>query len=233
MRVESIAASLGGGWTLIQRDPIGVLLPAAGLLLLQVALVLMIRTCWPWLGAGTLIALALGLSALRVLVATPMRASVLAAGARQLARPFPVWRRSPSLALVWLIGGGLEAVLVGSILAIGLVPAWWLVLRGTWWGAALLVMVALPVALLVGIAVRTLFAYAIIEATAGGRSPTDALQLGLQRTFRDLPALLGILTTGELLVALGSLLCGAGALPGLPFADLALLHRWASIEDTP
>ena len=148
-----------------------------------------------------------------------------------LARPFRIWRASPGLAIVWLLAGGLELLLVGGTLATALMPAWWLLSRGTYWGAVLLLVTTAPAALLLGIVARTTFAYAIIEVTAGARGPVQALSVGLRKASRDWPALIAILVSGDLLTALGSLLCGAGALPGLPFADLALLHRWASLEE--
>jgi len=233
MRVEPLTMSLRGGWTLIQRDPIGVLAPTAGLLLLQVGIVFAVQAWWGQLGIWTLVLVFVALSAARVLVATPLRATALAAGARQIARPFAVWRASPGLALIWLLGGGLELLLVGGTLATALMPAWWLLARGTYWGAVLLMILTAPAALVLGVAARTAFAYAVIEVTAGARPPGPALSEGLRKAARDWPALLAILVSGDALTALGSLLCGAGALPGLPFADLALLHRWASLEDEP
>ena len=223
--------SLKGGWTLIQRDPIGVLLPTAGLLLTQAGIVFAVQAWWGQLGVWTLVLAFVAMSATRVLLATPLRAIAIAAGARQLARPFRIWRASPGLAIVWLLAGGLELLLVGGTLATALMPAWWLLSRGTYWGAVLLLVTTAPAALLLGIVARTTFAYAIIEVTAGARGPVQALSVGLRKASRDWPALIAILVSGDLLTALGSLLCGAGALPGLPFADLALLHRWASLEE--
>ena len=47
--------SLKGGWTLIQRDPIGVLLPTAGLLLTQAGIVFAVQAWWGQLGVWTLV----------------------------------------------------------------------------------------------------------------------------------------------------------------------------------
>lgn len=233
MRTEPIVASLRGGWAMILRDPIGVLLPAAGMLLLQAAILVCAQAWWSELGTWTLIATIAGLSAARVLVASPLRASMLAAGARQVGRSFRVLGRSPALAVVWLICGGLELGIVGALLSTAAVPAWWLLARGTYWGAVLLMMTTAPAILLVGVVARTAFAYVAIEATAG-RQPLDrAFGTGLRKAGRDWLPVLSILSVGELAVALGSLICGAGALPGFPLAELALLHRWSSMEERP
>lgn len=231
MRTESIATSLRGGWGLMVRDPVGVLLPAAGLLLLQGAIVLVAQAWWGVLGIWTLVAALAGLATLRAIVAAPLRATFLAAGARQLAHPFPIWRRSPTLAVVWVVAGGVELAVVGGALSTALVPAWWLLSRGTYWGAALLLITTAPAILLLGVAARTAFAYVAIEATAGQLALGPAFSVGMRKAGRDWFPMLCILTTGELAVAVGGLLCGAGALPGLPLAELALLHRWASMEE--
>lgn len=231
MSGESVIASVRGGWTLIQRDPVGVLLPAAGSLLLQGLVLAGVQSGWGALGPWNLVGLFALLAAGRVILASPLRTWVLAAGARELDRPFPPLRQTPSLLMVWLISAGVEGLLVGGLLGGAVLPAWWLLARGTYWGAVLLMATTGPAVLVVGAAARTAFAYAVIEATAGRCGPWRALSQGWRRTGRDWLAVMGILLSGELVFALGGLICGAGALPGLPLADLALLHRWVQAQE--
>jgi hypothetical protein len=233
MSGESTIASLSGGWRLLREDPVGVLLPAAAVLGSQALALAAVQRLWGTLDPAWLILAGVGIGLLRVVVAAPFRALALAAGARQLARPFGAWRRAPSLAVVWAVAAAVEGLVVGVLLASTLAPAWWLLARGTWWGAALLVTGTAPLILILGVLARAAFAFAAVEATAGGRGPLDALGEGFSAVTRDGAAVVAILLSGELLVALGSLLCGAGALPGTPWADLALLHRWAHREETP
>lgn len=229
----SIAASLSGGWRLLREDPVGVLLPAGAVLLLQAGCIAAAQQIWPHVGFWGWIGLCLVLSVGRVVLSAPLRAAALAAGARQLDHGFSSLRRAPSLAVVWLVAALAEGLLVGVLLYATLAPAWWLLARGTYWGAILLAGTTTPVILLIGLLVRALFAYAPVCATAGGLGPVDALLEGLRDLGRDWMGVLIILILGETLVALGSLLCGAGALPGTAFSDLALLHRWAARAEAP
>jgi hypothetical protein len=224
--------SLGGSWRLITGDPVGVLLPAMALLLVQGLALGLVQWLYGSLGLTWLVLAAIGVAAARIAVSAPFRALSLAAGARLIERPFSPLARAPGLAVVWLLAATVEGGIVGTLLAGTLGPAWWLLARGTYWGALLLVGTTVPVIALLGIAARTAFGYAFIEVTAGGLSPARALSEGLRRVSRDWMAVLVIMVTGELFFALGSLLCGAGALPGTPYADLALLHRWAHRDPT-
>lgn len=231
MQSESPVRSLGGSWHLITRDPVGVLLPAMAVLLTQALALWLIQALYGSLGLTWLVLVAVGIAAARIAISAPFRALSLAAGARLLDRPFSPIGRAPGLAVVWLLAAAVEGAIVGVLLAGTLGPAWWLLARGTYWGALFLVGTSVPIIALIGIVARTAFAYASIEVTAGGNGPFKALSEGFRRVSRDWISVLVILVTGEALFAVGSLLCGAGALPGTPYADLALLHRWAHSED--
>jgi len=135
------------------------------------------------------------------------------------------------LAVVWLVAAAAEGAVLIGIMSGAVLPAWWLIARGSYWGAIVLVASAAPALLLLTVAARTAFAYSIIEATAGKKGPYNALKVGLRRAGRDWFNVLCIELIAELVFGIGALLCGAGALPGLPLADLALLHRWTDLDE--
>ncbi|TVQ89626.1 MAG: hypothetical protein EA397_14730 [Deltaproteobacteria bacterium] len=228
MSHESILKSARGGWTFLRDDPVGTLLPGAVVLGLQAAGLAAIQWTWRDLTPLWLILLMVGLVAARTLIGAPFRALYLSSAAKRVERPFSPWRRAPSLAVVWLISALAEGVLVGALLIATLGPAWWLLSRGTYWGAILLATLTTVPVLIFGVGSRVLFAYASIEATAGQRPAFQALEHGMRGALNDAPAVFGILLGGEALTAIGGLLCGAGALPGSIYADLTLLHRWSS-----
>lgn len=232
MSHERVTASLRGGWSLLRDDPVGVLLPAIGVLGSQALALALLQAWWRDLSVMGLTGVALALIVTRTVVAAPFRAAYLASAARQLGRPFSIVARTPGLATVWALSAVVEALLVGSLLTATLGPAWWLFARATWWAAVLLItLTTLPI-LLVGIASRVVFAYATIEVTAGHQSIGRALSRGARSSVDDGPAVLLLLLAGETLMSVGGLLCGAGALPGVAYADLALLHRWTHRQET-
>ncbi|MFK7931613.1 MAG: hypothetical protein AB8H79_25760 [Myxococcota bacterium] len=226
MGAESLFASAAGGWNLIQRDPIGILLPSAASLLLHLGVMTGVQAGWNTLGPWSLVALFCALSAARIVLATPLRGLAIAAGARERGHHFSVVAQTPSLVIVWLVAAAVEGAVIIALMSGAVLPAWWLIARGSYWGAIVLVASAAPALLVLTVIARTAFAYSIIEATVGKRGPYNAIKFGLQRTGRDWFNVLCIELMAELVFGFGALLCGAGALPGLPLADLALLHRW-------
>lgn len=226
-------ASLRGGWCLLRDDPIGVLLPAAAMLGLQAIALAVIQLIWRDMTMTTLLLAVLAILVARAVLASPFRAVYLASAARRLNRPFSVVARSPGLAVVWAIATLVESLIVGLILLGSFVPAWWFLARGTYWGALLLVSFATFPALLAALGCRVLFAYAAVEVTAGRRSVFGALRNAMRSASSDGVAIVGLLVVGEAAMALGGLLCGAGMLPGAAYADLTLMHRWASRPETP
>lgn len=232
MRHESIIATLRGGWSLLREDPVGILLPAIVVIGLQAVGLALLQAWWRDLSVLALIGTIAAALLLRTALAAPFRASYLASAANQLGRGFSVAARTPSLIAVWALSVAVEATVVGALLFATLGPAWWLFARSAWWSAVLLItLTTLPI-LLVGVATRALFAYAAIEATAGRQPALRALSRGLRAASADAGGVLIVLIAGEAMVAAGGLLCGAGVLPGATYADLALLHRWASREES-
>jgi len=212
---------------MLGEDPIGILIPSSFLLGLQAL----------WIASGPVLPGGLGswswwlafaaVGLVRVLVSVPFRLLVFRAGARQIGASAVPWTSTYSLGVVTLVVASVEGILLGAVLSATAAPAWWLLSRGTWLGALLLFTTAVPLLLFVGVAVRVAFAYAAIEATAGGSGPFQALQRGWEHAREDLPSVLFIATGGEIALAAGGLLCGAGALPAVALVDLAILHRWS------
>ncbi len=222
--MRTMAANLGRAWRVERDDPAGVLLPAAGLLMLQVLAAMAAQRGWGvggWQGVVVVLAAA---TAVRVVVGAPLRAWMLVAAARSMG----IAARARWMALlgVQLLVGPLQVLLAGACLAAGGVIAGIVAGHGWYTTAGLLGFLGLVAATLVTLVVRTLFAYAPVEVVAAGRSGTGALWASLQRTPADALAILLLLGIGDLLTALGALACGAGALPGYPISDLALLDRW-------
>jgi len=226
VQTESIFASVHGGWHLIQQDPVRILFAAAGVLALQAASVAVVFQTWRSLGFFALVGLVVAVWLARVVLSTPLRAAAILAGSSVFKLHFHPMKRTPSLLVVWLLSSGLELLVLGIALLLTVGPAEWFLARGTWWTPVLLIIVAAPVAVLISALIRCVFAYAAIEATAGRKGPVEAIALGNKHLWGDFPAVVTIVLIGECLVAFGGLLCGAGALPGTPYADLALLHRW-------
>jgi hypothetical protein len=233
--------SLGGGWGVLKRDPIGILLPASGALLVHVAGVMAVRAAWyepPAVGAagyalsdwGALAALAAGVQLARILLGSAFRAPMIAAGARALDRPASGLRGALPLVAVDLVVGGLE-LLAAAIVGVPLGGLAFLALtRGLALLAALAAAAGLVGAATIALVVRASFAYAAAEAVIDRHPPWKALGNAWTRARGDRVQLMVLLVTGDALLGVGGALCGAGALPGYPIADLAVLHRWTRRE---
>ena len=148
-----------------------------------------------------------------------------------LDRPVVALARVPSLAAVVLVTTALETAVVVPTLGLGMGAAYALLSRGVVVPAmaALAACAALAAGLL--ILVRTALALAPIEAVAGRANPIRAFIENFRRLPREFVGLVPLVVAGEAAVAAGVVACGAGALPGYPIGDLAVLHRWAELEE--
>jgi hypothetical protein len=228
---ERFPSSVRGAWRTLKRDPVVIGLPAAGLLLMEIATALGIReilkaTAWTdgpdavTMGLASIAAVAL----VGALSKVPLRALMIAAGARAMGIAASGLRRAASLLLVELVIGALRIALTLGLGLPALLISLFIAGHG-WYGLAT---AGFAVALLgIGLLrflVRALFGYAPILAVAYQKGPIDALKQGMPG-----PDLVGVgltLFIADSATVLGGLCCGAGALPGYPLADLALLHRW-------
>ena len=223
---EWLHQSLQGGWRTLTRDPIGILLPAAGVLLLQASSVIVVRSLWDRVDLETIAIAFCAAQAVRLLLASLLRAPMIAAGARALDRPVSGLPRAPHLLVV-------EAVIALATLAgaafvmvpLGLL-SFLLLSRGLDLFGAIGISVTVIGGAVAALLVRASLAYAPVETVVAGRPAWTALGDGWRRARGDRLQLAAILLLGDVLVASGGALCGAGALPGYPMADLAVLHRW-------
>ncbi len=217
--------AIAAAWARTRHDPFGVLLPAAGALWLQTAVVLawwrleLPIDRWLLVGAGLLWGVELG--------AAPLRAAILAAGARAVGRPGPGWRRGLSLlGVVVLVGAVQGAALVGVLIVWGigasLLLSYGLVSAAALWGAA-----GLVGGVGVAFALRVRFAFAPILAVDGGLAAWRALGPPADVRWGRTAA---VVLSADVLFALGTLLAGAGALPGYPLRDLALQRLWEDLR---
>ena len=228
---ERFTSSVRGAWRTLKRDPVHIGLPAAGLLLVDVFAAVGLRefvgtVAWNTsaLGVVQLFGLFSALEFSAFLVGVPLRSLMIASGARALGRD--VWGLTRAWSLFFVtLAIGLIRTLITGVLGIPLTLALLFVAGHGWYGLATLGFAALV--LLIGalrFAVRALFGYAPILAVVDARGPLEALQLGTAR--QDLPGVALAMFIGDTATVVGSLCCGAGALPGYPIADLAILHRF-------
>lgn len=213
---------------LIREDPVGILLPAGGVLLLDAAPILTLSRLWPSDRSEALTA-AVVLTALwgaLLVPRTALRSRMIAVGARTAGLSAAPWGRPlalfgvqlilmPLVALAALLFG-LPLVLVASLVAS----------QGFWTTAAVLFATGVGTATLMALTVRALFSVAPALVIVDGRSSLFALAESARYGPREIGSRLLLVWTGDLLTSLGGLLCGAGGLPGYPITDLALLLWW-------
>lgn len=226
--------SLQVAWSALKADPIGLLLPAAGLLLLELGGILAVREGaralpWPWLDVhpwllwlGLAAAVRVGLFAL----AAPLQAVLLATGARAMGQRARGWTRVPSLLVVELVVRLLRALAWAAVGVPGLLLTAALLSQHAVTLAAVLLALTLLLGSFTSFVVRVWLVYAPYEAVLGGRGPIAAIRGGFALAGGDRLQLAAVLLLGDALTAIGGLLCGAGALPGYPMGPLAVLHRW-------
>lgn len=218
---------LWGAWRTVQHDPIGVLFPASGLLLLQVLGALLARAVWDGVGPREAVATFFVAAAVQSVIGAPLRSRMIAAGARAHGLRVRPWGRPAALLGVQLVtgpahlGAGLAVALPLLGVAAGFASEGWLST------SSVVAAAGVCGGTLASLAVRGLLAWAPIEAVVGGASGLGALWRSVVRGGRERPVAFSVVLLGDLLVAFGGLICGAGALPGYPIADLALLHRWS------
>jgi len=228
---ERFTSSVRGAWRTLKHDPITIGMPAAGLLLIDVFAAIGAREFissvqWTVSTAGVvqLFGLLAALELTAFLIGVPLRSLMIASGARALGRDVWGLTRAWSLFFVALVIGGIRlaiTVVLGAPLTLLLL----FVAGHGWYGLATLGFAALI--LLIGFLrfmVRAVFGYAPILAVAGGKGPLTALQEGT--AGEDIIGVALAMFIGDCATITGSLCCGAGALPGYPIADLAILHRF-------
>lgn len=223
-RTGTIACLRRAGAT-VREDPVGILLPAAGILLLQLAVITVIRALWFDTSRPT-IAWAVGLVLLRVLGGTLFRARLIAVGARASGMSSAPWGRPWALLGVELVVGVL-VVLAAAIVGLPIVAiSVGITAQGWYTTGAVTFAAGIGLATGAALLVRAVFALAPAGVIVDGSSAVRALLQSVSRAPREIGPLVTLVLVGDLLVAVGGLLCGAGALPGYPISDLAMLHRW-------
>lgn len=218
--------SLRGGWRLLTDDPFAVLLPTAGLLLVDALLGVAVRAAAPTpahLLAGAVLA-----AVVRPYLHVPFLARLVAVSARLAGRdPWP-WGRPVALLGAELVVGPLVALAFAAPTAIGAAAASLATNEG--WlasGAALLAVGAL-VGSALALAVRAVAARVPWEVAVEGRSSVGALVAAVRAAPAHAPAAAILLLGSDLLLGASALACGALVLPGYPLYWLALAFRWAA-----
>jgi len=217
--------ALGDAWQRTLRDPFAVLLPAGAALLIQVVAV---QVWWrlelepvPWMAAGV------ALWGLAGAAGAPFRATILGAGARGGGRRSPGLRRGLGLVGVVLLGDLVHGVVLLGVVAVWILGAGLLLSYGLMSATALYGAVCLLVGVAASFAVRVRLAYAPVLAVDGGRAAWRALLAPDGVAWGRTAA---VVVGADLLLACGTLLAGAGALPAFPLRDLAVQRLW---EDLP
>ncbi|MEZ4242117.1 MAG: hypothetical protein R3F59_39370, partial [Myxococcota bacterium] len=196
-----------------------------GALLVGVATAVAARQAWALTAAD---GVALGLVALgvRAVGVAVMRSRLVALGARAQGLRAAPWGRPVALLgaqlVVWaaaaLVGGGLG----GPLVALGAFVA----LHGWFTTGAAVGTFGLLLGTGAALAVRALGAFAPAEVVVARRSAVSALSRSVRAVAPQIVPVAFLVLCGDLAIGLGALACGAGALPGYPITDLAVLHRW-------
>lgn len=228
--MTGIPASLARALATLRDDPIGILLPAAGLLLLQVLAVMVVRGALD-AGIGALAVAVVAVVAARVLLGAPLRSRMIAQAARARGIAVGPWGRPAALLGVHLLTAALVAPPALGVAAAAVLAAAFVAGQGWFTTGAFVLAFGLLVATVLALAVRGVFGLAPPLAVVGGRSAVAAMSGSFRHARAEGLRLFVLLAIGDLLVAVGALLCGAGALPGYPVADLAVLDRWAVMQD--
>lgn len=230
-RTGTIACLRGAGAT-VRDDPVGILLPAAGILLLQLAAVATAREVWLH-GRTEAIGLLGALLGLRLIGGAVFRSRLIAVGARAAGMESAPWGRPLALLGVELVVGPI-VVLAAAVVGLPIVALSMGIAAQGWYTTGA-VLFALGIGLATGAAVlvRATFALAPPGVIVEGRSALGALWASVGRAPTEIVPLVSLVLAGDLLVAAGGLLCGAGALPGYPISDLAMLHRWREERGSP
>jgi hypothetical protein len=217
--------SLWGAWSVITRDPLGVLVPTMGIGWAQLAVLVWMRQLF--VEQGLLVgsaSLLVGWSALSVLTA-PLRTVALHRAAVASGRASAGPGRWGAMAGVMLVSGLLDVGV--ALLSVGVAAglAWAALAYGWFTLGALSAALVLGLGALVAFALRVALAWAPVEVVLAGRSGSRALVASLTRgqVLHSLVAVAG----GGLVAGLGALICLAGALPGAPLCDVALLVAWS------
>lgn len=225
-RKEWVHQSLRGGWQTLKREPIGILLPAAGALLMHVAAGMIVRSTWG-VELTRIVLVGLAVTALVRVAGAVFRAPMIAAAARALDLSATGVARAPQLAIVELLTT-LAQLIASAIIVVPLsVATTVLAARGLHLLAALCLSVAAIGGTAIVLLVRATFAYAPAIVLVSRKDPIRALIEASKLARGDWLQLALLLFLGDALTGFGGLLCGAGALPGYPMGDLAVLHRWA------
>jgi hypothetical protein len=216
----------------LRDDPVGVLLPAGGALLLDALVLRWAQQLWPLAQvqldqALLLLLLALGI---REILRALLRSRMLAASARASGLPAAPWGRPLALLGVQLVVVPLTLGF-GALLAVPIaMSALFVGSHGWFTSSALLLALSFAAALLASVLVRALFAAAPSEVIVARRSALRALLSSARCPPQELAVRLLLVLAGDLLVSVGGLSCGAGGLPGYPITDVAMLHRWRGRE---
>jgi hypothetical protein len=219
-----VLSNLTSTWRAMKADPVGILLPTAGVLLVQLTGSIALRQAWPqstWLELG---GVAVVVHAAGIVLSAPLRAAILGAAAEARGRPVVSSLRAPALAIVLILTAALQTLLVAASLGIGALAAMALSTRGMYTLSTLAVAAAVLFAALLSLLVRAVFGFAPAEAVVAGKGGFRAMWHGISGSQVIQVALL--LLIGDIALALGSVCCGVGALPSYPIGELAVLDRW-------
>ncbi|MEQ1506552.1 MAG: hypothetical protein ABMB14_30265, partial [Myxococcota bacterium] len=153
--LPGVVASLRAAVDTLRADPIGVLLPAGGALLVETGTVIAARHL-PWLALGALVLA-------RVVVVAALRSRIVAVAARARGWDAAPWGRPAAMIGVALIVTPLWAGVAAGVAAIGGLTTATIAAHG--WYTTAAVVFAATVALATGLAVgiRALFVYAPAE----------------------------------------------------------------------
>jgi hypothetical protein len=218
---------LTAAWRLLERDPVGILLPSSARLWATALAFAWVRRAWL---SGDPHALVVGMAMgalLQWCVGGAGRAWALdrAIRARGLGGARVPWLR---VAIVEAAERGVRTVSFVGAVAAGLLLGGAL-LSGGWFALGFFVpAISWIVASGFDLGWQSLFGTALVEVLLARQGALDALRRSARGFAADALPQLAIGAVGSLAVGIGGLCCGAGALPGYPLSDLARLDRWVA-----
>jgi len=229
--VPGFFGSVRGGWSLLTTDPFGLLLPTAGMLLVDAVLASAARSAAA--APHLVLALLLLLFVARPFLHAPFLARLLANAARLegvSAWPWgrPVALLGTELVVAPLVAGafGLPVLLGGALAATVANEGWLATAAVSFAGLA-------TIGAFLSLAVRAMFARATWEVAVLGRSSAAALWEAVRTSPEHAPMAFLLLGAGDLLVGASAATCGALVLPGYALAWLALAHGWGRRPEAP
>jgi len=212
------------------EDPIGVLLPYCGFLLIQAICVALFTSALPATSVSDFVLNGLFTWGVTMVVGSPLRALAIKWAGNQLGLSTVLSTRMVSFYLAVLLSSAIQAVCLLLPVGLGIGISYWFAAHNNPTLAAIALGAGAFLGVIFWIFGRILLAYAPAEALYGSNLGIMAIPNALSTVSRDPVGSIGIVTFAELLSAVGTATIIL-APPSLAYLDLTLLYRWHQISE--